>query len=70
MKQVGETKCSTTRFLMEANDDSFALSDPVLEGSPPFLRKGSLLPVEGSKHHTEAATKDGLGDRYGGQEIM
>jgi hypothetical protein len=35
-----------------------------------FLRKGSLLPVEGFKHHTEAATGDGVGDRDGGREIM
>ena len=56
--------------LEESKDDSFVLSDPGLQGSPPFLRKGSLLPVEGSKHHTEAAMGDGLGDRDGGQEIM
>ena len=56
--------------LDEAKDDSFVLSDPLPQDSPPFLRKGSLLPVEGSKHRTEAATGDGLGDRNGGQEIV
>jgi hypothetical protein len=43
--------------LEESKDDSFVLSDPGLQDSPPFLRKGSP-PVEGSKHHTEAATRD------------
>jgi hypothetical protein len=42
--------------LDEAGDDSLVLSDP--------------LPIEGSKHHTEAAIGDGPGDRDGGQEIM
>jgi hypothetical protein len=56
--------------LEESKDDSFALSDPDPQDSPPFLRKGSLLSVEGFKHRTEAATGDGLGDRYGRQEIM
>ena len=49
--------------LEEARYDSLVFSDPDLQDSPPFLRKGSLLPVEGSKHHTEAATGDGVGDR-------
>jgi hypothetical protein len=55
--------------LEEAKDDSFVLSDPVLQDSPPFLRTGSLLPDEGSKHHAEAATGDGVEDRDGGREI-
>jgi hypothetical protein len=62
--------------LDEAQDDSFGLSDFPLQDSPLSLHRGSLLPVEGSKHHTEVATRDGLRegdrlrDRYGGQEIM
>jgi hypothetical protein len=56
--------------LDEAEDDSFVLSDPVLQGSPSFPRAGSLLPIKGSKHHTEAAMGDGFGDRDGGQKIM
>jgi hypothetical protein len=56
--------------LEEAKDDSFVLSDPVLEDSPPFTRTGSLLPTEGYKHHTKAATGDGVGDNDRGREIM
>jgi hypothetical protein len=55
---------------LEEADDSFILSDPVLEDSPPFPRTCSLLPVEGYKHHTEAATGDRVGDRDRGREIM
>jgi hypothetical protein len=65
-KLVGETKCLTTK----ARDDSFILSNLLPQDSSPFLYKDNRLPVEGSKHHTEAAIGDGLGDRYGGQEIM
>jgi hypothetical protein len=56
--------------LDEAEDDSFILSDPLPQDSLPFLHRASRLPVEGSKHYTEAAIGDGLGDRDGGQEIM
>jgi len=56
--------------LEEAGNDSLVFSDPDPQDFPLFLRKGSPLPDEGSKHHIEAATGDGLGDRYGGQEIM
>jgi hypothetical protein len=54
--------------LEDAGDDSLVFSDPDLQDPLPFLRKGSHLPVEGSKHHTE--TGDGVGDRDGGREIM
>jgi hypothetical protein len=74
MKQVGEAKLSDNEIsnpgLEEAKDDSFVLSDPVLEDSPPFTRTGSLLPIEGYKHHTKAATGDGVEDRDRGREIM
>jgi hypothetical protein len=56
--------------LEEAGDDSYVVSDPDPQDSPPFLRKGILLPDEGSKHHIKAATGDRLGDRDEGQEIM
>jgi hypothetical protein len=60
--------------LDEAEDNSFVLSDPVLQGSPPFPRTGNFLPIKGSKHHTEAAMGDGFGDGDGdgdgGQTIM
>jgi hypothetical protein len=56
--------------LEEAEDNSFVFSDPVPQDSLQFPRTGSLLPVEGSKHHTEAATGDRVGDRDGGRNIM
>jgi len=56
--------------LAEARDDPFVLSDPLSQDSPPFLHRGSRLPIENSKHHSEAAMGDGLEDRDGGQEIM
>jgi hypothetical protein len=67
--EVSDDKISNLG-LEEAGDDSYVFSEPDPQDSPPFLRKGRLLPDEGSKHHIEEATGDGFGDIYGGQEIM
>lgn len=48
MKQVGETKCPTTRFLIQF---------------PVSPHTGNLLPIEGYKHRIEAARRDEDEDR-------
>jgi hypothetical protein len=48
--------------LDEVEDESLIFADPGLPNSPQFLRKDNLLPIEGSKHHTEEAEGDGARD--------